>query len=210
MAIASAPSPSMFIAVRSRCAVSPARPVNTCGLIARRLRPRRTRCATASRNERNSRWLCTANSCSATTSARCEKSSSCEVGVEVAVVVVPAAGLGVAGRASATPMPGDDRRLDERPVRVRGDRVGTSGSISTVQWQCGIRSAGTRGGRWTGRTCARGFVAPAVASKVGSSIAWHMPWTYSSPIGSTSMSAPQCASQNSPWFSSNDLGSGSP
>ena len=122
-----------------------------------------------------------------------------EVGVEVAVVVVPAAGLGVGvGRVA----PRSRRSATLR--RARGWGAGrpdrTPASISTVQWQCGIGSAGTRGGRWIGRTCARGFVAPAVASKVGSSIAWHMPVTYSSPIGSTSISAPQCASQNSPWF----------
>ena len=34
---------------------------------------------------------------------------------------------------------------------------------------------------------AYGLVAAAVASKVGSSIVWHMPWTQSSPIGSTSI-----------------------
>jgi hypothetical protein len=49
---------------------------------------------------------------------------------------------------------------------------------------------------------ARGLVAIAVASKVGSSIVWHIVRTYSSPIGSTSMSAPQWSSQNSPWRSS--------
>ena len=44
----------------------------------------------------------------------------------------------------------------------------------TVQAQCGCRSAGTRGGRWIGRTCAFGLVATAVASKVGSSMSWHI------------------------------------
>src|SRR5207249_7934969 len=48
-------------------------------------------------------------------------------------------------------------------------------SIVTRQWQWGARSAGTRGGRWIGRTCAYGLVVPAVASKVGSSMSWHMP-----------------------------------
>ena len=46
--------------------------------------------------------------------------------------------------------------------------------MMTVQAQWGDRSAGTRGGRWTGRTWARGFEAVAVASKVGSSMSWHM------------------------------------
>ncbi|PQM46263.1 hypothetical protein C1Y40_03561 [Mycobacterium talmoniae] len=47
----------------------------------------------------------------------------------------------------------------------------------TVQAQCGCRSAGWRGGRWMGRIWARGLVATAVASKVGSSMVWHMPKT---------------------------------
>jgi hypothetical protein len=34
-----------------------------------------------------------------------------------------------------------------------------AGSIAIVQWQCGWRSFGTRGGRCRGRTRARGFVA---------------------------------------------------
>ena len=38
----------------------------------------------------------------------------------------------------------------------------------TVQAQCGWRSAGVRGGRWTGRIRSCGFVAHPVASKVGS------------------------------------------
>ena len=45
----------------------------------------------------------------------------------------------------------------------------------TVHAQCGCRSAGTRGGRWIGRTCALGWLAIAVASNVGSSMSWHMP-----------------------------------
>jgi hypothetical protein len=49
---------------------------------------------------------------------------------------------------------------------------------------------------------ARGSVAHAVASKVGSSMSWHMAVTKSSPSGSTSISAPQWSSQNSPWPSS--------
>ena len=49
--------------------------------------------------------------------------------------------------------------------------------MMTVHAQCGFRSDGVRGGRWIGRTCALGFVATAVASKVGSSMSWHMPWT---------------------------------
>ncbi len=56
-----------------------------------------------------------------------------------------------------------------------------------------------------GRTWARALVATAVASKVGSSMWWHMPTTNSSPMGSTSMSAPQCGSQNSPLWSSSSL-----
>ena len=74
--------------------------------------------------------------------------------------------------------------------------------MSTFQWQCGWRSAGTRGGRCTGVMRARGFVAQAVASNVGSSIVWHIVCTNSSPIGSTSISAPQYGSQNSPLPSS--------
>ena len=45
----------------------------------------------------------------------------------------------------------------------------------TVQAQCGCRSAGScaaAGG--SGRTCAFGLVATAVASKVGSSMSWHI------------------------------------
>ena len=109
-----------------------------------------------------------------------------EVGVEVAVVVVPPAGLGVRRR----PVDRDRRRSATRPTTARFGWASTgsfAASISTVQWQCGSRSAGRRGGRWRGRTCARGFVATAVASNVGSSIVWHMPRTYSSPIGSTSI-----------------------
>jgi len=52
-----------------------------------------------------------------------------------------------------------------------------------------------------GRILMSGFVAAAVASKVGSSMSWHMPRTMSSPNGSTSMSAPQQSSQNSPYRS---------
>ena len=51
--------------------------------------------------------------------------------------------------------------------------------MMTVHAQCGCRSAGVRGGRWMGRTCARALVATAVASKVGSSMVWHIPNTYS-------------------------------
>ena len=47
-----------------------------------------------------------------------------------------------------------------------------------------------------------GLVASAVASKVGSSMVWHIPCTHSSPIGSTSSRAPQWSSQNSAWWSS--------
>ena len=47
---------------------------------------------------------------------------------------------------------------DHRPRAVR--RAGSAGEV--------------RGGRWTGRTCARGLVATAVASKVGSSMSWHI------------------------------------
>ena len=50
--------------------------------------------------------------------------------------------------------------------------------MMTVHAQCGCRSEGTRGGRWMGRICARGLVATAVASNVGSSMVWHMPKTY--------------------------------
>ncbi len=53
-----------------------------------------------------------------------------------------------------------------------------------------------------GRTCAFGWLAMAVASNVGSSMSWHMPTTYSSPIGSTSINAPQWSSWNSPCRSS--------
>ena len=53
-------------------------------------------------------------------------------------------------------------------------RAGWAGSMITVHSQCGDRSAGTRGGRWTGRIWARGLEAVAVASKVGSSMSWHM------------------------------------
>ena len=49
-----------------------------------------------------------------------------------------------------------------------------TGSIVAVQWQWGWRSAGVRGGRWIGRIRAYGLVAIAVASKVGSSIVWHI------------------------------------
>ena len=53
----------------------------------------------------------------------------------------------------------------------------TPGSITTSQWQWGWRSAGRRGGRWIGVMRARGSVAHAVASKVGSSMWWHMATT---------------------------------
>ncbi|MGI9586686.1 MAG: hypothetical protein ACR2MR_00550 [Dietzia maris] len=49
-----------------------------------------------------------------------------------------------------------------------------------------------------GSTTASGLVASAVAGKVGSSMSWHMVVTSRSPIGSTSMRAPQWSSQNSP------------
>ena len=71
-----------------------------------------------------------------------------------------------------------------------------------VQAQWGWRSAGIRDGRWTGRTWARGLLAVAVASKVGSSMVWHMACTYSSPMGSTSISAPQWSRWKSAWSSS--------
>jgi hypothetical protein len=73
-----------------------------------------------------------------------------------------------------------------------------AGSISTVQLQWGRRSAGIRGGRWTGRIRARGLVAEAVASNVGSSMWWHIVTTNSGPRGSTSINAPHEASENSP------------
>ena len=44
----------------------------------------------------------------------------------------------------------------------------------TVQAQCGCWSGELRGGRWTGRTWAFGLEATAVASKVGSSMSWHI------------------------------------
>ena len=50
-----------------------------------------------------------------------------------------------------------------------------------------------------GRIFMRGFVAAAVASKVGSSMSWHMSLTRFSPKGSTSSRAPQWGSQNSPY-----------
>ena len=49
--------------------------------------------------------------------------------------------------------------------------------MMTVHAQCGFRPDGTLGGRWIGRTCALRLVASAVASNVGSSMSWHMPWT---------------------------------
>ena len=57
------------------------------------------------------------------------------------------------------------RRGFEQACRARDLK-----SIVTVHAQCGCRSAGVRGGRWIGRTCAFGLVATAVASKVGSSM----------------------------------------
>ncbi len=68
----------------------------------------------------------------------------------------------------------------------------------TVHAQCGCWSVEARGGRWIGRTCALGFVATAVASKVGSSMSWHIEVTYDGPIGSTSIRAPQWSRWNSP------------
>jgi hypothetical protein len=74
---------------------------------------------------------------------------------------------------------GSSSRVAAR-VRATSSRAGiadTSGwdsSIVTVQAQWGLRSAGSRGGRWIGRTCAFGLVATAVASKVGSSMSWHI------------------------------------
>ncbi len=75
---------------------------------------------------------------------------------------------------------------------------GSSGSMVTVHAQCGVRPAGERGGRWTGRIRSFGLVAHPVASKVGSSMWWHMATTMSSPIGSTSISAPQWSRWNVP------------
>ena len=51
----------------------------------------------------------------------------------------------------------------------------------TVHAHTGCRSAGTRGGRWMGRTWAYLLVASAVASKVGSSMWWHIETTRASP-----------------------------
>ena len=63
----------------SRCAVIPASPVKICGSNASAVSsPYRS--ATATANARNSRWLWTATSCSAITSARCERSSSSKSG----------------------------------------------------------------------------------------------------------------------------------
>ena len=87
-------------------------------------------------------------------------------------------------------------------VNRAGPTGSFAGSMMIVQWQCGVRSAGTRGGRWIGRIRARGLVAYTVASNVGSSIVWHMPTTRSSPCGSRLRSAPQCSSQNSPFSGS--------
>jgi hypothetical protein len=44
----------------------------------------------------------------------------------------------------------------------------------TVHAQCGCCCGEERGGRRIGRTCALGFEATAVASKVGSSMSWHI------------------------------------
>ena len=63
--------------------------------------------------------------------------------------------------------------------------------MKTFQRQWGARSAGVRGGRWIGRIFMFGWVAAAVASKVGSSMSWHMSFTRFSPKGSTSSNAPQ-------------------
>ena len=84
--------------------------------------------------------------------------------------------------------------------------VGWAGSIVTVQWQCGVRSAGTRGGRWIGRTAAcAGWWRARSRRTSGPRWCGTCRCTHSSPIGSTSMSAPQWSSQNSPCSSSIDL-----
>ena len=44
----------------------------------------------------------------------------------------------------------------------------------TVHAQCGCRSAGRAAAGGSGRTCALGLVATAVASNVGSSMSWHI------------------------------------
>ena len=97
-----------------------------------------------------------------------------------------------APRATAPRPPGSGAA---RASGGRGRRSPSSGSAGGGR--SGHAAAGGSGGP---RPC--GLVASAVASNVGSSIVWHMPRTHSSPIGSTSMSAPQWSSQNSPWSSS--------
>ena len=59
-----------------------------------------------------------------------------------------------------------------------GATSGWDSSMVTVHAQCGcrsaVRSSALRGGRWIGRTWALGLEATAVASKVGSSMSWHI------------------------------------
>ena len=69
--------------------------------------------------------------------------------------------------------------------------VSLSSSMTTSHRQCGARSDGTRGGRWTWRMWALGLMAWAVTSKVPSSMWWHMLVTILSPQGSASIRAPQ-------------------
>ena len=113
-----------------------------------------------------------------------------EAGVEVAGVVEPSARLGVAARVVDVDLR-DLRFTDDAHRGMRRDRLAVLGSIVTRQWQCGVRSA-----RYAGRAMDR----PHLCVRVGRAsrrveggvfdVVAHA-WTNSSPIGSTSMSAPQ-------------------
>ena len=130
------------------------------------------RARSATRNERFSRCIWTQTSSAIRTSAEWENApKSRSVNSGPGVVGRPLLGRvdRVEARASAA--------RDDATSGQRRDRRGLGAWVSsmiTVQAQCGCRSADDRGGRWIGRTCARALVATAVASKVGSSMSWHI------------------------------------
>ena len=123
------------------------------------------------RNERFSRCIWTQTSSAMRTSAECENAREVQVGEQRAGVV----GVALVSRVDRVELD-SARRATPRPRSGPGSAPtsGCDSSMITVQAQCGCWSARRAAGRWIGRTWARGLVATAVASNVGSSMSWHI------------------------------------
>ena len=99
-----------------------------------------------------SRWLCRATSGRIASSVSREKSSNRRSGSHGPAYPTMPSGVSTAA------MGPTGACATSEPSTIAwfgcGDGVAWASSIVTVQWQCGVRSAGTRGGRWIGRTAA--------------------------------------------------------